>query len=65
MKKVIGLLAVFAVVISLAGCQKTPDTPVVIGKNYEQMMKLALSGQQTDAPVAEQVKAPERYTLES
>jgi hypothetical protein len=65
MKKVIGLLAVFAVVISLAGCQKTPDTPVVISKNYEQMMKLALSGQQTDAPVAEQVKAPERYTLDS
>ena len=65
MNKIMAFLAVFTVIISLAGCQRTPDTPVVIGKNYEQMIKLALSGQQTDAPVAEQVGAPERYTLDS
>ena len=65
MKKTIRFLAVLTALTLLAGCQETPDSPVVIGKDYEQMMQLALSGQPTELPVAEQVGAPARYTLDS
>ncbi len=65
MKRILSLLAVLTVIAGLAGCQKTPDSPVVIGKNYEQMIELALSGRKTDDPISAQVGATERYTLDS
>lgn len=58
-------LALVLVLAFLAGCQKTPDEPIVIGKDYEQMMILAQSGQPKDGSLAEQVGAPERYVLDS
>ena len=65
-KKVMGIcLALALAVTALAGCQKTPDNPIVIGKDHEQMMNQAQSGQQTDDLIAEQVGAVERYTLDS
>ncbi len=65
-KKVMGIcLALALAVTTLAGCQKTPDNPIVIGKDHEQMMNQAQSGQQTDDLIAEQVGAVERYILDS
>ena len=65
-KKVMGIcLALALAVTALAGCQKTPDNPIVIGKDHEQMMNQAQSGQQTDDLIAEQVGAVERYILDS
>lgn len=49
----------------LAGCQRTPDEPIVIGKDYEQMMEQAQGGHPTDDPIAEQIGAVDRYTLDS
>ena len=65
-RKLTSACLVFALALSmLAGCQKTPDEPIVVAKDYEQMMDQALSGQQNEGPVAEQVGAVERYTLDS
>ena len=65
-KKVMGIcLALALAVTALAGCQKTPDNPIVIGKDHEQMMGEAQSGQQTEDLIAEQVGAVERYILDS
>ena len=65
-KKVMGIcLALALAVTALAGCQKTPDNPIVIGKDHEQMMEQAQLGQPTDDPIAEQIGAMEQYTLDS
>ena len=65
-RKGAGLCLALALTLGvLAGCQKTPNDPIVIGKDYEQMMALARSGRQTDASVKEQVGAAETYALES
>ena len=59
-RKGAGLYLALALTLAvLAGCQKTPDDPIVIGKDYDKMMELARSGRQTDASVKEQVGAAE------
>ena len=42
MKKIISFFIGLIVIISMTGCQKTPDSPIVIGKDYEEMMNQAL-----------------------
>ena len=58
------LVLAFAVAV-LTGCQKTPDNPIVICKDHEQMMGQAQLGQPTDDPISEQIGAMEQYTLDS
>ena len=65
MKKMMNLFVAFALIISLTGCQKTPESPIVVGKDYEEMINQALLGQPTDDSIAEQIKAMEKYTLET
>lgn len=65
MKKIISFFIGLIVIISMTGCQKTPDSPIVIGKDYEEMMNQALLGQPTDALVAEQIGTAQEYTLDT
>ena len=76
MKRVIALLLILMCVIGAAGCQKTPESPIVVGKDYEKMIEQAVSGEKTDdsatqqtgekadASVAQQIGAIERYSIE-
>lgn len=65
-KKLIIVCLILALAAAmLAGCQKTPDNPIVIGKDHEQMMNQAQLGQPTDDPIAAQIGAMEQYALDS
>ena len=64
MKRVIALLLILMCVIGAAGCQKTPESPIVVGKNHEQMIEQAVSGEKTDDSAAQQVGAIERYVID-
>ena len=67
MKQAISIIAaMLAAVILFTGCQSTPEQPVVIGKDMEQMLEKA---QDTQAPAEAQTLAgqygiPERWTQE-
>lgn len=67
MKKTIPLMAaMLAAALLLAGCQPTPEQPIVMQKDMEQMLEKA---QDTQSPAAEQTLAerygiPERLTEE-
>lgn len=43
MKKLLSLLLAFAMCLSLASCAKTPDAPVVMQKDQEQLVEMKLS----------------------
>jgi len=64
MKRVIALLLILMTVIGTSGCQKTPESPIVVGKDHEQMIEQAVSGEKTDDSAAQQVGAGERYTID-
>ena len=61
MKKISIVLATALLSMSFIGCQKTPDSPIVIGKDYDKMVNQALLGQPTDEPIAEQIGAVDEY----
>ena len=64
MKRMLRGIAVLMGLISLIGCQKTPENPIVVGKDFAQMINQALLGQPTDASILEQVGATETYVLD-
>ncbi len=41
MKKRIAILLITIMAIGAAACQKTPESPIVIGKDYETMIEQA------------------------
>ena len=62
MKRILSLLLLVCLVLGLlAGCQKTPDTPVVIQKDQEQMLQTAQHGRDNSALLAA-LEVPERFT---
>lgn len=54
------LLAVIMVLPSLTACQKTPESPIVIGKNNDEMIEQA---QETLAPEIEKLPLTQRYAI--
>ncbi|MDD5017043.1 MAG: DUF6034 family protein [Eubacteriales bacterium] len=68
MKKALTMLLIILMVSAfLAGCQATPDAPVVIQKDMEQMIEKAqeTSAQTPGISLREQTGAPETLVLES
>ena len=62
MKRILSLLLLACLVLGLlTGCQKTPDTPVVIQKDQEQMLQTAEQGKDNSALLAA-LEVPERFT---
>ena len=62
MKRILSLLLLVCLVLGLlTGCQKTPDTPVVIQKDQEQMLQTAQHGRDNSALLAA-LDVPELFT---
>ena len=66
-KATLTLIACMFIVTVLEGCQTTPEQPIVIQKDMEQMIEKAQ--EQAEAvpqteQLAEKLGAPERYTAE-
>lgn len=61
MKKLNILLTAAVLAAVLTGCQATPGSPVVIGKDLEQMLKMAESGQNTAGSLKDRLGIPKRY----
>lgn len=61
MKKIICiLLAAFMGLMVLSGCQKTPESPIVVGKNAENLIERATADEGSAAlPLREQLSAPD------
>jgi hypothetical protein len=47
------LLAALMALAALSGCRQTPEKPLVIGKNTEKMLKMAMVSQDTQGSLAE------------
>ena len=43
MKKRIAILLITIMAIGAAACQKTPESPIVVGKDYEAMIEQAMT----------------------
>ena len=41
MKKVIAILLIAVMALGAAACQKTPESPIVIGKNLDRLLEKA------------------------
>lgn len=41
MKKVIAILLIAVMALGTAACQKTPESPIVVGKNNEKLIEKA------------------------
>ena len=63
MKKSFAILLII-MLLAAAGCQKTPEEPIVIGKDQDQLIKLAKDLEDQGATVGEQVSAPDTVRLE-
>ena len=62
MKRILSLLLFACLALGLlTGCQKTPDTPVVIQKDQEQMLQTAQHGRDNSALLAA-LEVPERFS---
>ena len=53
MKKVIAILLITVMAFGAAACQKTPESPIVVGKDNERMIEQAISSTQVPAVVTE------------
>ena len=66
MRKIILILtAIATLAVSVAGCQPTPDEPVVIQKDLEQMIEKAQAtdtAAETPGKLAQKLGVPERFT---
>ena len=59
MKKVITILLLIAVMVfGAVACQKTPDSPIVVGKDNEKLIEKAVAS--SDTPFS----APSRYSAD-
>ena len=53
MKRILSLLLLVCLVLGLlAGCQKTPEVPVVVQKDQEQMLQTAEQGKDNSSLLA-------------
>lgn len=63
MKKTLSvILSLVVLSTTLAGCQKTPDSPIVAPKNFDKMLEAAQNNLQ-GIPLTEMLNAPERLVL--
>ncbi len=60
MKKKLALL-LLAFALLLAGCQETPESPVVIEKNQEMMIEVAQKGNETSSLISD-FEVPEKFS---
>ena len=58
MRRYIAILLCMAVAAGVAACQKTPDSPIVVGKNNEKLIEKAVTSR--DTPFS----APSRYSAD-
>ena len=58
MKKVIAILLIAVMALGTAACQKTPESPIVVGKNNEKLIEKAVTSR--DTPFS----APSRYSAD-
>lgn len=58
MKRYIAILLCMAVAAGVAACQKTPDSPIVVGKDNEKLIEKAVAS--SDTPFS----APSRYSAD-
>lgn len=58
MKKIIAILLITIMAIGTAACQKTPESPIVVGKNNEKLIEKAVTSR--DTPFS----APSRYSAD-
>ncbi len=68
MKRIICILLIGAMVMGvLAGCQKDPESPIVVGKNADRMIEDAKKDESTsnDKSLTEQYGIPEEYAYET
>ena len=64
MKRILSLLILACLALGLlVGCQATPDTPVVVQKDQEQMLQTAQQGRDNSALLAA-LEVPDRFTGE-
>ena len=60
MKRYIALLLCMAVAFGAAACQKTPESPIVVGKNADNLIEQATGDDgSTVLPLREQLSAPD------
>lgn len=62
MKRLLSLLLVFAMVLSLSSCAKTPDAPVVMQKDQEQLVEKANSLEDTSETIVNQTAVPKHIS---
>ena len=58
MKKVIAILLIAVMALGTAACQKTPESPIIVGKNNEKLIEKAVTSR--DTPFS----APSRYSAD-
>ena len=63
MKRVFIFLLASIMTFSLAACQKTPGSPIVVGKNNVQMLEAASGNEKEKKSIAEMLNVPERMIL--
>ena len=66
MKKVIAILFIAVMTFSTAACQKTPESPIVVGKDYETMIEQAKIPNENSAEtiLKDAVQAPDTFVFD-
>lgn len=64
-EKIIAILLITIMAIGAAACQKTPESPIVIGKDYETMIEQAMTSDESTAEKAlkDAVQAPDNFVF--
>ena len=52
MKKVIAILLIAVMALGTAACQKTPESPIVVGKNNEKLIEKAVKEKNMSLPTS-------------
>lgn len=65
MKKRIAILLITIMAIGAAACQKTPESPIVVGKDYEAMIEQAMTSDDSTAEkvLKDTVQAPDTFVF--
>ena len=65
MKKIIAILLITIMAFGAAACQKTPESPIVIGKDYETMIEQAMTSDESTAEkvLKDTVQAPDTFVF--
>ncbi len=63
MKRIFIFLLASIMTFSLAACQKMPGSPIVVGKNNDQMLEAASGNEEEKKSIAEMLNVPERMIL--